>query len=336
MGMEIPKPADLEEQVFNIPGEAGFDTAALEIYRFQYANNFLYRDYCDAIRKGPAKVKLPRDIPFLPVSFFKTHRIESTAFDPELIFKSSGTTGSQNSCHYVKSAALYKRSFRSCFNDFFGDPRQYCILGLLPSYLERGGSSLVYMVDQLVKESGHENSGFYLNEFEKLNELLSELERKQQKTILFGVTFALLDFSNQYPQDLKYTMVTETGGMKGRRDEMSREELYTELRSKLNADTIYSEYGMTELLSQAYAVNGRFRPSRQMKICLRDETDPLALKLPGEEKVSGAINVIDLANLYSCSFIATDDQGNLYPDGSFEVLGRLDNSDIRGCSQLVL
>ena len=336
MGMEIPKPEELEHQVFNIRDEKELEILALDIYRFQYVNNLLYRDYCDAVRRDPGKVRRMTEIPFLPISFFKSHRIGTTAFDAELVFESSGTTGKQTSCHFVKSAELYKRSFYSCFYDFFGDPAEYCILGLLPSYLERGNSSLVYMVDHLIKKSRHGLSGFYLNEFEKLNERLGQLESSQQKTVLFGVTFALLDFARQYPQHLKYTRVIETGGMKGRRKELTREELYQELKTKFNTDLINSEYGMTEMLSQAYANDGVFTPPRHMKVLLRDETDPFTIKTSEERNLTGAINIIDLANLYSCSFIATDDHGKLYPGGSFEVLGRLDHADIRGCSQLVL
>ena len=334
--MEIPKPADLEQQVFNIQDEKEFGAVALRIFQFQYVNNLLYRDYCDAVKKNPATVRRLGEIPFLPVSFFKTHRIETTAFDPELLFKSSGTTGGQTSTHFVKSAALYQRSFSRCFWEVFGDPGDYCILGLLPSYLERGNSSLVYMVEQLVRQSCHENSGFYLDEFNKLNEVLCHLESRNQKTLVFGVTFALLDFSGRYPQNLKSAMVVETGGMKGRREELTREELYTRLKKNFGLETIYSEYGMTELLSQAYATDGRFTPPPHMKIFLRDETDPFLVWDPQDGIQTGAINVIDLANLYSCSFIGTDDLGKLYPDGSFEVLGRLDNADIRGCSQLVI
>ena len=336
MEMEIPKPAQLEQKVFNIHNEKEFESVAWETYLFQYENNLLYRDYCDAVRKSPAVVGKMADIPFLPVSFFKTHRIETTAFDPELVFKSSGTTGSQASSHFVKSAVLYERSFYSCFTACFGDPRDYCILGLLPSYLERGNSSLVYMVRELVGKSGHELSGFYLNEFEKLDKVLERLESAGQKTILLGVTFALLDFSHQFPQQLKNTIVMETGGMKGRREELTRDELYAILKNNFGVEKVFSEYGMTELLSQAYAENGRFRPAVHMKIFLRDETDPFLVSGPQAGTMTGAINIIDLANLYSCSFIASDDLGKLHADGSFEILGRLDHSDIRGCSQLVV
>jgi phenylacetate-coenzyme A ligase PaaK-like adenylate-forming protein len=335
MEIEIPKPAELEQKVFNIHNEKEFESIALQTYHFQYTNNLLYRDYCDAVKKTPASVKELADLPFLPISFFKTHRIETSAFDPELVFKSSGTTGSQTSSHFVKSASLYRESFSACFREFFGDPRDYCILGLLPSYLERGNSSLVYMVKELVKESSHAYSGFYLDEFTKLDKVLKALEASAQKTILFGVSFGLLDFSGQFPQELKHTIVLETGGMKGRREEMTKEELYAVLKKKFGVGTIYSEYGMTELLSQAYAVDGRFRSPRHLRILLRDESDPFLVNGPGTGTFTGAINIIDLANLYSCSFIASDDLGKLYPDGSFEILGRLDHSDIRGCSQMI-
>jgi len=330
---EIPKSEKLEEKVFSISNEEMFHSIALEVYHFQYSNNSIYRDYCNLLQKTPATVSEVNQIPFLPISFFKTHQVKTTTFDSQLIFQSSGTTGSVASTHYVKNPELYRESFRRCFKHFYGPVEQYCILGLLPSYLERGQSSLVYMVNDMIENTGQIDSGFYLYELEALYKTLQEHKKIGQKTILIGVTYALLDFAAQFPLLLTNTIVMETGGMKGRKKELTRTELYTELKKAFGVAEIHSEYGMTELLSQAYAINGFFRTPAWMKILLRDETDPLTLiSEPGS--ASGAINVIDLANLYSCSFIATEDIGKTHAEGYFEVLGRMDNSDIRGCSLL--
>lgn len=336
MDTELPKAQELAGKVFNIHNEKDFLRIALEVFHFQWTNNGLYRSYCEALGTEPGQVRNLIQIPFLPVSFFKSHEVVTTDFHPELIFSSSGTTGDTTSRHHVKEAGLYRQSFIATFTDYFGSPRDYCIIGLLPSYLERKDSSLVYMVDHLIKMSGHEDSGFYLYDYEKLDTTLKRLEASGQKTMLFGVTFALLDFALQYPAALKNTMVLETGGMKGRKKEMTRDELYGILKKQLGVDVIYSEYGMTELLSQAYGADGLFTTPPWMKILLRDETDPLTIFTGQEKPRSGAINVIDLANLYSCSFIATGDLGRMRENGKFEVLGRLDNADIRGCSQLVI
>ena len=332
---EIPKTGELEEKVFSINNEEAFASIALEVYRFQYSNNPVYQSYCNIIGRTPAFVQAIEQIPFLPISFFKTHKIVSTSFEPQLVFKSSGTTGTIQSAHYVKKAGLYEKSFLTCFEQFFGKVENYCVVGLLPSYLERGQSSLVYMVDHLIKKSKHSQSGFYLYDFEKLAKALKDLESSGQKTILFGVTYALLDFAAQFPLSLKNTIIMETGGMKGRRKEMTRHELYEDLKKAFGIAEIHSEYGMTELLSQGYAVNGLFRTPAWMKMVLRDETDPLSW-IPQHTAASGALNVIDLANIYSCSFIATDDIGKRHADGSLEVLGRIDNSDIRGCSLMAM
>lgn len=275
------------------------------------------------------------DVPFLPISFFKTHEVKTTSFEPELKFESSGTTGMASSVHLVKNAELYKKSFASGFHRLFGNANEYCILGLLPSYLEKGNSSLVYMVKELIKESGHSRSGFYLYEYEKLNENLRSLENEAQRTILFGVAYALLDFIKAFPQKLSHTIVIETGGMKGREKEMTKSELYEELKQGFGVPHIHSEYGMTELLSQAYAVDGTYACPPWMKVLLRDETDPFYV-YPPDQAYSGAINVIDLANIYSCCFIATDDIGVTRSHNSFEILGRMDRSDIRGCSLMVV
>jgi hypothetical protein len=335
MRMEIPKTKELEERVFAITNEKEFSVIALEVFHFQYRYNPLYHDYCKALGKSPREVKTITDIPFLPISFFKTNRIATTSFNAELIFKSSGTTGSANSHHYVKDANLYVKSFSKGFKKFYGDVKDYCILGLLPSYLERGNSSLVYMVDYLIRESGHRESGFYLDEFEKLDAGLKRLGSAGQKTILIGVTYALLDFGLRFPQQLSNTIIMETGGMKGRGKEMTRAELYDYLKKSFGVSHIHSEYGMTELLSQAYGIDGKMASPPWMKILLRDETDPLSV-YGSSETASGAINIIDLANLYSCSFIATEDAGKINADESFEILGRMDHSDIRGCSLMVV
>jgi hypothetical protein len=331
MGAEIPKAKKLAETVFGIANENEFRQIALEVYRTQYLTNVVYKAFCDALRRTPAEVMELEEIPFLPIQFFKSHQVTSGGFSPEVVFKSSGTTGSVTSQHYVKDIAVYRLSFLSCFEAFYGKPSDSCILGLLPSYLERGDSSLVYMVNCLVQNSGHESSGFYLYDLKKLQETLLALEQRKQKTILFGVTYALLDFAASFSMPLQHTTIVETGGMKGRKKERSKAELYQQLQTAFCLNEIHSEYGMTELLSQAYAVNGFYKTPPWMKILLREETDPFSFS-----QRTGAINVIDLANIYSCSFIATDDLGRLHEDGSFEVLGRMDNSDIRGCSQLAL
>ena len=254
-------------------------------------------------------------------------------FVPEIVFESSGTTGIVSSKHAVKDAELYRQSYLKGFQAFYGDISEWCIIGLLPSYLERNGSSLVVMVDDLIKLSGHPQSGFYLNEFNKLGEVLGELELKKQQTLVIGVTFALLDFAEQFPMNLQYTTIMETGGMKGRRKEMIRAEVHEFLKKQFKLQKIHSEYGMTELLSQGYSKgDGVFSHVPWMKILIRDEDDPLKVSDEGK----GLINVIDLANLHSCSFIATDDVGKVNEDGRFEVIGRMDNSDIRGCSLMFM
>jgi hypothetical protein len=320
---------------FNI---SGFESLAIEIFQFQYTNNSIYRQFADALRVDAAGVKTLEQIPFLPVNFFKTHRIQSTLFEPRVIFESSGTTQTINSRHYVKDISLYTQSFLKGFEQFYGDPGSYCIIGLLPSYLERRHSSLVMMVDELIRQSKHNKSGFYLNEYDQLAGVLQELERDAQKTLLIGVTFALLDFAEAHPIPLKHTIVMETGGMKGRKTEMTRQEVHAFLKKAFQLPYIHSEYGMTELLSQAYSKrDGIFHCPKWMRILLRNEDDPLEIiSPPGINGRSGVINIIDLANIYSCSFIATEDAGRLYADGSFEILGRIDNSDIRGCSLMAV
>jgi len=342
-------PDQWADKIFNV-NATGFDALALEIFVFQYENNPLYKAYADMLERKPGKVRVISEIPFLPISFFKTHQVKTTRFEPLAVFESSGTTGSINSHHLIKDTEIYQQSFLKGFELFYGPVTDWCIIGLLPSYLERKNSSLVFMVSELIRRSQHLRSGFYLDEFKKLQDTLKILEEGKQKTLLVGVTFALVDLAEQFSLPMKHTTIMETGGMKGRREEMIRHELHELLRNKFQADSIHSEYGMTELLSQAYSKGeGFFNSPPWMKVLVRDEEDPF--RVDSHESIvnsnllttidyqlqfqKGIINVIDLANIYSCSFIATDDAGKLYADGSFEVLGRIDNSDIRGCSLMV-
>lgn len=303
------------------------------LFRFQYDNNPIYRSFCDVLKIRPSAVTAASQIPFLPISFFKTHEIKTTVFEPEFIFESSGTSQTTQSRHLVKEIAIYEESFRKGFERQYGRIDNWCILGLLPSYVERGGSSLVYMVKQMMDESQHPNNGFYLHNNEELFKNLKLLEINRQNTLLIGVTYALLDFAEEYQLQCYNTTIMETGGMKGRREELTRGEVHEQLKKCFGVSTIHSEYGMTELLSQAYSKgNGVFHCPPWMKVMVRDEDDPLHVQATGR----GAVNIIDLANIYSCSFIATDDVGEVYEDGSFKILGRMDNSDIRGCSLLAL
>ncbi len=319
---------------------SNFEEIALKMFHFQYANNETYRAYCELMHVDPENISSINKIPFLPIQFFKSKIIQTTNFKEEIIFESSGTTGSINSKHYIKEKKLYEESYLSGFRHFYGDEKKLCIIGLLPSYLERKHSSLVYMVDDLIQKSGHANSGFYLYDYQKLVEVLMENERAKQPTLLIGVTYALIDFAEQNTIQLKHTIVMETGGMKGRREELTRNEVHKILSEKLSVTTIHSEYGMTELLSQAYSTgNGIFECSISMKVLVRSEDDPLeiASTVPEDKTfITGGINIIDLANMYSCAFIATDDVGKIYADGRFEVIGRLENSDIRGCGLMLV
>lgn len=309
------------------------ENLALELFRFQYATNALYRAYVDALKIDPASVQSVSRIPFLPIQFFKTQPVISGEFEPAAVFESSGTTTTVNSRHLVKDTGIYTRSFMEAFRLFYGDVEDFVVLGLLPSYLERQSSSLVYMVQEMIRLSGRPESGFYLYEHEKLAATLLDLEARRQPVLLIGVTFALLDFAEKYPMQLQHTIVMETGGMKGRREEWTREELHAFLCERLGVPAIHAEYGMTELLSQAYSKGkGIFYCPPWMKVLVRDENDPFQLY---SENAAGVINVIDLANIYSCAFIATDDIGRIHADGGFEVMGRLDNSALRGCSLMV-
>lgn len=321
--------------------ETDFESLAIEIFRFQYRGNEVYRDYTDALGVRVGDVSRLDQIPFLPIRFFKSHMIRTGSFSPAAVFESSGTTGSINSQHFVKDTSIYKESFLRGFERVYGPVDDWCIIGLLPSYLERSNSSLVFMVNELIDRSEYPLSGFYLDQYALLSETLQALEGQPKKTLLIGVTFALIAFAEQFPQQLSSTVIIETGGMKGRRREMVRNEVHDILRQAFQLPAIHSEYGMTELLSQAYSTGeGIFQCPPWMKVLVRDEEDPLSVTSPSDipqpGAVQGAINIIDMANVHSCSFIATDDAGKLYADGSFEVIGRIDNSDMRGCSLMVV
>ena len=322
------------QDIFNINDHRTFRAAALEVFYYQSRHTPVYRDYLAARRVDPSKVIEVEQIPFLPIEFFKSHTVMVEWKNAEVVFESSGTEGTTPSLHHVADASLYYKSFTTAFRQFYSDPFTYCILALLPAYLERSASSLVHMMDQLITDSGHPDSGFYLHNLDELASVLQKRNEDGFPTLLVGVSFALLDLADKHPMNLgDHIMLMETGGMKGRRQEMVRGELHRELKTAFGLDAIHSEYGMTELLSQAYSKgDGLFRCPPWMKILVRDPNDPLSLLSAGQ---SGGINVIDLANLNSCSFIATGDLGKVYEDGSFEVLGRFDHSDIRGCNLLV-
>ncbi len=322
----------MQSDIFNIKSDEEFEEIALHLFSYQIINNPIYKNYAKLVLKN----KIPKniyEIPFLPIDFFKSNEVICKNKNIETIFLSSGT-GGERSKHLVSDIELYKHSFLKSFELFYGDVSQYCILSLLPSYREQGASSLVYMVDELIKESKNKLSGFYLNNYEKLAETINVLEEKNQKTILFGVTYALLDFAEQFPTKLKSTIIIETGGSKGKRKEYIKEELHNILKQSFCLENIHSEYGMTELLSQSYSKsNGVFKSPPWKKIIIRDPHDPFSIV---ETNKTGGINIIDLANIYSCPFIATQDLGKTYEDESFSILGRFDNSDLRGCNQLTI
>ena len=321
-------------KIFEISTQQEFESIALDIFRFQAEKNPVYSVFCEYLGRTKNKVPSFKEIPFLPIRFFKSKKVVSSKNIEQSIFSSSGTTGQITSKHYVTDIALYEKSYIKGFESFYGDVSDYCVLALLPSYLERSGSSLIYMVDDLIKKSNHPDSGFYLDEIDVLIEKLIRLDSQGKKVLLIGVSFALLDLVEKHQLNLKNTIVMETGGMKGRRKELIREELHDILKKGFGTKTIHSEYGMTELLSQAYSQgNGIFKTPPWMKILIRDTEDPLTLQEIGK---TGGVNVIDLANINSCSFIATQDLGKKYNDESFEILGRFDNSDIRGCNLMVL
>jgi phenylacetate-coenzyme A ligase PaaK-like adenylate-forming protein len=323
-----------KNSIFNIHSESDFKATALEVFNFQFEHNAVYRSFCDLLYKHPSDVKSVEEIPFLPIEFFKTHTVVSTNKPIKATFTSSGTTGSIVSKHHVVDLDVYKQSFRTGFESFYGTIENYTVLALLPSYLEREGSSLVYMANDMILQSKQPESGFYLHDLEALKNTLTSLEAKGQKTLLIGVSYALLDLIEAYSFELKHTIVMETGGMKGQRKELVKSELHALLKQGFGVDTIHSEYGMTELLSQAYSKGGGvFKTPPWMKVLTRDPEDALSIQPIGK---SGGINIIDLANINSCAFIATQDLGKIRSDGTFEILGRFDQSDIRGCNLMVL
>ncbi|MBX2875369.1 MAG: acyl transferase [Saprospiraceae bacterium] len=310
-----------------------FEGLALEAFQYQAAYNPLYRSYLDLLQKDPKQINKLSDVPFLPIRFFKTHTIKTEEWEPVSIFSSSSTTGQQPSSHHLYSAELYESVSRQGFEFFYGKVKEYCVLALLPSYLERSGSSLVYMVDYFIRQSRYKESGFFLHDLAGLAAQLEDCRVRKIPTLLIGVSFALLDLAEQFPLPLGNTIVMETGGMKGRRKEITREELHQTLYSAFQLQQIHSEYGMTELLSQGYSKGaGLFYPSPTMRVVGRDITDPLSPQKLGQ---TAALNIVDLANINTISFIATDDIGQVYPDHSFRVMGRLDDSDIRGCNLMV-
>ncbi|WP_276978038.1 acyl transferase [Flavobacterium filum] len=320
--------------IFSIRSQKEFEKIALKVFRHQFENNKVYQNFSLLLKKDKSNVKTITDIPFLPIQFFKSHEIISSTNPIQETFTSSGTTGSITSKHLVTDITLYKQSFRNAFSQFYGNIEDYVILALLPSYLERESSSLIYMVNDLIEGSNHPESGFYLNNYDELIQKLIKLDSSGQNVLLIGVTYALLDMIEKQSFQLKNTIVMETGGMKGKRKEIIREELHTLLCNGFGVPSIHSEYGMTELLSQAYSLgNGIFECPPWMSVLIRDTEDALTYVEDGK---TGGINVIDLANINSCSFIATQDLGKKYPNHSFEVLGRFDASDIRGCNLMVI
>ncbi len=325
--------SDIISKIFDSSAGASQDALILEIFRYQAAENEVYKRFVEALGLQPSAVQRVNDIPFLPVQLFKSHTIVSGDFIPEVTFSSSGTTGMEHSFHHVRYKEIYEQSYRRGFEYFYGNPEDYVILALLPSYQERNGSSLIYMVDDLINLSANADSGYFLYNHDDLYALLQRLQEKQKKVLLIGVTYALLDFTERYQLNFPNLIVMETGGMKGKRKEMIREELHQQLCKGFGVQQIHSEYGMTELLSQAYSQgNGTFACPPWMRVLIREVNDPLSL-VKGDR--IGGINIIDMANLHSCSFIATQDLGKIKSDGSFEVSGRFDNSDIRGCNLLV-
>lgn len=320
--------------IFTIQTHKQFEKIALKTFRHQYQNNPVYQEFCNHLKTDVQKVKKLEKIPFLPIQFFKSHCILSNSHPIQTTFTSSGTTGIHTSKHHVTDLSVYEESYQKGFAAFYGAIENYVVLALLPSYLEREGSSLIYMVEDLIKTSNQPESGFYLHNYDELIQNLISLDKDGRNIILIGVTYALLDLIEKQKFDLKNTIIIETGGMKGQRKEMIREELHKLLCEGFGVSAIHSEYGMTELLSQAYSLGeGQFECPPWMQILIRDTEDALTYTKEGK---SGGINVIDLANINSCSFIATQDLGKKHPNNSFEVLGRFDNSDIRGCNLMVL
>lgn len=322
-----------KQQIFSISNNEQFNAAALAIFQHQAKNCAIYREFIEGLKIDPTNITTIQQIPFLPIEFFKSRDVVSSIDPVEVTFTSSGTTGMITSSHKVTDVSWYEDSFRKAFELFYGDIKDYTVLALLPSYLEREGSSLIYMANDLIQQSNNPDSGFFLYNHEELDNQLKKQQEVKKPTLLIGVTFALLDFVEQYNINFPELIVMETGGMKGRRKEMIREELHDTLCKGFSVDAIHSEYGMTELLSQGYSKgNGIFNCPPWMRIITRDTNDPMSLL---NNDRAGGVNVIDLANINSCSFIATQDLGKVYADGSFEILGRFDNADIRGCNLLI-
>ena len=320
--------------IFTISNQKQFKKIALKVFRFQYENNLVYQEFCNFLKVDVQKIKTVEQIPFLPIQFFKSHEVVSNKNPIQETFTSSGTTGISTSKHLVTDVSFYEESYRKGFSQFYGDIENYVVLALLPSYLERGGSSLIYMVEDLINKTNNPESGFYLHNHEELIQKLVKLDREGQNVILIGVSYALLDLIESQKFEFQNTIIMETGGMKGKRKEIIREELHEQLSEGFGVPSIHSEYGMTELLSQAYSLgNGVFECPSWMQILIRDTEDALTYVPDGK---TGGINVIDLANINSFSFIATQDLGKKNPNTTFEVLGRFDNSDIRGCNLMVI
>jgi hypothetical protein len=319
---------DFQKKIVNIQSEQEFENVAMEVYHFQVQNNPVYKEYIQHLNiSEPTCIK---EIPFLPISFFKTHTVVSNTTKPAVVFKSSGT-GGQRSRHFVSDLTLYIDSFNSGYDTLIGDPKNQVILALLPNYIEQGESSLVYMVDHLIKRTSNKLSGYFLSNLEDLVQAYNNAIAEGKDVVIFGVSYALLDLADLKP-NLSQARVIETGGMKGRRQELTKQELHVVLKKGLNTNLISSEYGMTELLSQAYSfTDGLFKTSTTMRVLIREVNDPFNYIEHGK---TGGINVIDLANINSCSFIATQDLGRIVPEG-FELMGRFDNSDIRGCNLLI-
>jgi phenylacetate-coenzyme A ligase PaaK-like adenylate-forming protein len=320
-------------KILNISSSQEFEKYSIEIFNYQFEKNTIYREFCRLTGKNPSNIRSSFEIPFLPIQFFKTHKIISSNQPIKKTFYSSGSTKNNLSKHHIIDLKLYEDCFLKIFTDFYGSPSQYNIIALLPTYLENKNSSLIYMVNKLIEKSENKHSEFYLDNYKKLKEKLLYLEEGDKKTILFGVSYALLNLIDFHKFKLKKTIIIETGGMKGKRKELIKSELHQMLKIGFGVKNINSEYGMTELISQAYSIhNEKFKSPPWMKIYIRESEDPMNIKTDNK---SGGINIIDLANYNSCSFIATDDLGKLDKDGNFEILGRLDNSDQRGCNLLI-
>ena len=320
----------LKERIFTLESKEDFEECCLQVFKWQYERNAVYKQWCELLKRNPQNTTNIEQIPFLPISFFRTHKVVSFAEEPKGFFMSSGTNSTSRSKHWIRDYSTYERSFSLCFEQFFGKTEQLCFLAILPNYQEQSNSSLIYMIDHLIKTSQQKDSGFYPYAIDQVASLLHKNEEAQIPTILFGVSYALLDLAEKHRFNLKHTTVFETGGMKGRRKEMSKQELHSVLCNAFGTDSIASEYGMCELFSQAYALSdGRFHCPNWMKVLIKETNDPFSNCKQGK---SGIINIIDLANIDSCSFIATEDLGRINTDGSFEVLGRADNSVIKGCN----